>query len=47
MNFQVQMNHSWVKQWGPSLLMALVIAVLSFGLEVAQASPQKSGNAVA
>jgi glutathione peroxidase len=47
MNFQVQMNHSWVKQWGPSLLMALLIAALSFGLEVAQASPQKSGNAVA
>jgi len=47
MNFQVQMNHSWVKQWGPSLLMAMLIAALSFGLEVAQASPQKSGNAVA
>lgn len=47
MNFQVQMNHSWVKQWGPSLLLALVAAVLGLGLEAAQASPQKGGNAVA
>ena len=39
------MNHSWVKQWGPSLLLALVAAVLGFGLEAAQASPQKGGNA--
>ena len=28
MDFQVQMNHSWVKQWGPGLLMALLAAVL-------------------
>ena len=41
------MNHSWVKQWGPSLLMALVAAVLGFGIESAQASPQKGASAVA
>jgi glutathione peroxidase len=41
MNFEVQMNHSWVKQWGPSLLMAIVAAVLGLGLESVQASPQR------
>jgi glutathione peroxidase len=43
----VQMNHSWVKQWGPSLLLALVAAVLGLGLEVAQASPQTGGQGAA
>ncbi len=47
MDFQVQMNHSWVKQWGPGLLMALLAAVLGLGLEAAQASPQKGGNSTA
>ena len=47
MNFEVQMNHSWVKQWGPGLLMALLAAVLGLGLEAAQASPQKGGNSTA
>ena len=47
MNFQVQMNHSWVKQWGPGLLMALLAALLGLGLESAQASPQKGGHAAA
>ncbi len=46
-DFQVQMNHSWVKQWGPSLLMAVLAAVLGLGLQTAQASPQKSGPAAA
>jgi glutathione peroxidase len=47
MDFQVQMNHSWVKQWGPGLLLALVAAVLGLGLEAAQASPQKGAHTVA
>jgi glutathione peroxidase len=47
MNFEVQMNHSWVKQWGPSLLMAILAAVLGLGIESAQASPQKGGHAQA
>lgn len=40
MNFQVQMNHSWVKQWGGTLLMAALAALLGLGLDAAQASPQ-------
>lgn len=39
-DFKVQMNHSWVKQWGGSLLMAVLAAVLGLGLDAAQASPQ-------
>lgn len=39
-DFKVQMNHSWVKQWGTGLLMAVCAAVLGLGLDVAQASPQ-------
>ncbi len=46
-DFQVQMNHSWVKQWGPSLLMSVLAAVLGLGLQTAQASPQKGGPAAA
>ena len=47
MDFQVQMNHSWVKQWDASLLMAIVAAMLGLGLESVQASPQKAANAQA
>ena len=28
MNFKVQMNHSWVKQWGVNLVLAVLAAVL-------------------
>lgn len=41
------MNHAWVKQWGPSLLLALMAAMLGLGLDSAQASPLKVGSAVA
>ena len=47
MDFLVQMNHSWVKQWGASLVMALLAALLGFSLESAQASPSLPGNAAA
>ena len=47
MDFLVQMNHSWVKQWGPGLLLALMAAVLSFGLETAQAATSTDRTAVA
>ena len=40
MNFQVQMNHSWVKQWGNRLVLLALAAVLGLGLQAAQASPQ-------
>lgn len=46
-DFQVQMNHSWVKQWGTTLVMALIAAALSLGLEGAQASPQSNAQAPA
>jgi len=45
-DFQVHMNHSWVKQWGTTLLMALIAAALSVGLEAAQASPQTKAQPV-
>jgi glutathione peroxidase len=38
MELKVQMNHSWVKQWGGNLLLALVAAVLGLGMEAALAS---------
>ena len=38
MNFEVQMNHSWVNHWGGRLILALLAAVLGLGLEAAQAS---------
>lgn len=41
------MNHSWVKQWGTTLVMALIAAALSLGLEGAQASPQPNAQAPA
>ena len=47
MDFLVQMNHSWVKQWGASLVMALLAALLGFSLESAQASPPSTSNAAA
>ena len=46
-DFQVQMNHSWVKQWGTTLVMAFIAAALSLGLEGAQASPQPNAQAPA
>ena len=46
-DFQVQMNHSWVKQWGTTLVMAFIAATLSLGLEGAQASPQPNAQAPA
>ena len=39
MELKVQMNHSWVKQWGGNLLLALLAAVLGLGMEAALASP--------
>ena len=47
MNFEVQMNHSWVNKWGAGLSMALLAAVLGLGLDAAQASPAKGAAAVA
>ncbi len=46
-DFQVQMNHSWVNQWGTTLVMAFIAAALSLGLEGAQASPQPNAQAPA
>lgn len=43
-DFKVQMNHSWVKQWGGSLLMAVLAAVLGLGLDMAQANPQAAAQ---
>jgi len=45
MDFQVQMNHSRVKQWGASLVMALLAAALGLGLESAQASSPTTASA--
>lgn len=39
MEFQVQMNNSWVKQWAGRLALALLAAVLGLGLQSALASP--------
>ncbi len=48
MNFEVQMNHSWVNHWLGRLVMAAVAAALGLGLEAAQAaSPQTGGNSTA
>jgi glutathione peroxidase len=47
MVFTVQMNHSQVKQWGASLLMAMLAALLGLGLESAQASAPNASNAAA
>ena len=47
MNFKVQMNHSWVKQWGANLVLAVLAAVLGLGLETAQASPPTAAQAPA
>ena len=44
MELKVQMNHSWVKQWGGNLLLALVAAVLGLGMEAALASPSTVAN---
>ena len=48
MNFEVQMNHSWVNHWMGRLAMAVVAAMLGLGLEAAQAaSPSTGGNSTA
>lgn len=48
MNFEVQMNHSWVNHWISRLAMAVVAAMLGLGLEAAQAaSPPTGGNSTA
>ena len=48
MNFEVQMNHSWVNHWMGRLAMAVVAALLGLGLEAAQAaSPPTGGNSTA
>lgn len=47
MNFKVQMNHSWVKQWGANLALAALAAVLGLGLQSAQAGPQNPAQATA
>jgi glutathione peroxidase len=45
MNFEVQMNHSWVNHWIGRLAMALVAAALGLALEAAHAaSPPTSHN---
>ena len=47
MNFKVQMNHTWVKQWGVNLVLAVLAAALGLGLQVAQASPPAAVQASA
>ena len=47
MEFEVQMNHSWVEKWGGRLTLAMLAALLGLGIETAQASPQQSGQPVA
>lgn len=47
MIFLVQMNHSRVKQWGASLVTALLAALLGLGLDSAQASSPNTGSAAA
>jgi glutathione peroxidase len=42
MNFQVQMNHSWVKQWAGRLVLALLVSVLGLGLQAAHASAKQA-----
>lgn len=38
MNFEVQMNHSWVNHWIGRLTLALLAAVLGLGIDTAQAT---------
>ena len=48
MDFEVQMNHSWVNHWLGRLAMAVVTAVLGLSLEAAQAaSPPTASNSTA
>ena len=41
------MNHTRVKQWGATLVMALLAALLGLGLDTAQASTPSAGSAAA
>jgi glutathione peroxidase len=44
MSFQVQMNHSSVKQWGVNGVLVVLAAMLGLGLQAAQASPQTTAQ---
>lgn len=45
MDFQVQMNNTWVKQWATRMVLAMLAAVLGLGLQAAQANQTQSSAA--